>query len=41
VGWPLTLGLVAFLLYVMVRALQWSRHRTRELAAPARQAVTP
>ena len=40
VGWPLTLGLVGFLLYVMVRALQWSRRRTQELAAP-RQAVTP
>jgi NADH-quinone oxidoreductase subunit H len=41
VGWPLTLGLVGFLFYVMVRALSWSRRRTRELAAPARQAVTP
>jgi NADH-quinone oxidoreductase subunit H len=41
VGWPLTLGLVGFLFYVMVRALQWSRRRTQELAAPARQAVTP
>jgi NADH-quinone oxidoreductase subunit H len=40
VAWPLTLGLVAFLLYVMVRALQWSRRRAQELAAP-RQAVTP
>jgi NADH-quinone oxidoreductase subunit H len=41
VGWPLTLGLVAFLLYVMVRALQWSRRRAQELAAPVRQAVAP
>ncbi len=41
VGWPLTLGLFAFLLYVMVRAVQWSRRRTQELASPARQAVTP
>ena len=40
-AWPLTLGTVAFLLYVMVRAVQWSRRRTREVAAPARQAVTP
>jgi NADH-quinone oxidoreductase subunit H len=38
VGWPLTAGLVGFLLYVMVRAVQWSRRRTRELAIP-RQAV--
>jgi len=42
VGWPLTLGLVGFLLYVMVRALAWSRRRTQELAAaPRAQAVTP
>jgi len=40
VAWPLTLALVAFLAYVMVRALHWSRRRARELAAP-RQAVTP
>jgi uncharacterized membrane protein len=40
VGWPLTLGLVAFLAYVMVRALQWSRRRARELAVP-RPAVAP
>jgi len=33
VGWPLTLALVAFLLVVMVRALQWNRRRARELAA--------
>jgi len=32
VGWPLTLALVAFLLVVMVRALQWNRRRARELA---------
>jgi NADH-quinone oxidoreductase subunit H len=38
VAWPLTAGLVAFLLYVMVRAVQWSRRRTQELAIP-RQAV--
>jgi NADH-quinone oxidoreductase subunit H len=38
VAWPLTLGLVAFLFYVMVRALQWSRRRAQELAVP-RQAV--
>jgi NADH-quinone oxidoreductase subunit H len=37
-AWPLTLGLVAFLVYVMVRALQWSRRRAQELAVP-RQAV--
>ena len=39
VGWPLTLGLVGFLFYVMVRALQWNRRRTQELAVPARQAA--
>jgi NADH-quinone oxidoreductase subunit H len=33
VGWILTLGLFAFLLYVMTRALQWNRRRERELAA--------
>jgi NADH-quinone oxidoreductase subunit H len=33
VGWPLTILLFAFLLYVMVRALQWNRRRARELAA--------
>jgi NADH-quinone oxidoreductase subunit H len=32
-GWPLTTLLFAFLLYVMVRALQWNRRRARELAA--------
>jgi NADH-quinone oxidoreductase subunit H len=40
VAWPITVALVGFLLYVMARALQWSRRRARELAAP-RQAVTP
>jgi hypothetical protein len=40
VGWPITVALVAFLAYVMVRALLWSRRRAQELAAP-RQAVTP
>jgi len=38
VGWPLTAALAAFLLYVMVRAVQWSRRRAHELALP-RQAV--
>jgi hypothetical protein len=38
VGWPITFALAAFLFYVMVRALQWSRRRARELAVP-RQAV--
>jgi NADH-quinone oxidoreductase subunit H len=38
VGWPLTIALFAFLLYVMVRAVQWSRRRAHELAIP-RQAV--
>jgi NADH-quinone oxidoreductase subunit H len=32
-GWPLTLAFVAFLIVVMVRALQWNRRRARELAA--------
>ena len=32
VGWPLTLGVVGFLLLVMVRALQWNRARDRRLA---------
>jgi hypothetical protein len=32
-GWPLTLGLFAFLIIVMVRALRWNRRRARELAA--------
>jgi NADH-quinone oxidoreductase subunit H len=36
VGWPLTLGLLAFLFYVMVRAVQWSRRRTQELQAVSR-----
>jgi NADH-quinone oxidoreductase subunit H len=40
VGWPLTIALFAFLLYVMVRAVQWSRRRARELAMP-RPAVAP
>jgi NADH-quinone oxidoreductase subunit H len=40
VGWPLTIGLVGFLFYVMVRAVQWSRRRAQELAMP-RQAVAP
>jgi hypothetical protein len=40
VAWPIAVAVVAFLLYVMVRALQWSRRRTQELAAP-RQVVTP
>ena len=42
VGWPLTLGLVALLTVVMLRAFQWNRRRARELAytggaAPASQ----
>jgi hypothetical protein len=41
VGWPLTLGTVGFLFYVMLKALSWSRRRTQGLQAPARQAVTP
>jgi hypothetical protein len=40
VGWPLTIGLALFLLYVMVRAVAWSRRRAQELAMP-RQAVAP
>jgi NADH-quinone oxidoreductase subunit H len=32
VAWPLTLGLVLFLLNTMVKALQWSRRRSAELA---------
>ncbi len=40
VGWPLTIALFAFLFYVMVRAVQWSRRRAHELAMP-RQAVAP
>jgi NADH-quinone oxidoreductase subunit H len=39
-AWPITIGLVGFALFVMARALQWSRRRAQELAAP-RQAVTP
>jgi NADH-quinone oxidoreductase subunit H len=34
VGWPLTLGLFAFLLYVMVRAVQWSRRRAGSSPPP-------
>ena len=34
-GWPLTLLLVGFLFYVMIRALQWNRSRARALAAQA------
>ena len=37
VGWPLAALLVAFLFFVMVRALQWNRRRAQELAAQ----VTP
>ena len=37
VGWPLTLGLVAFLLVVMVRTLSWNRERDRRLALSAPQ----
>jgi NADH-quinone oxidoreductase subunit H len=33
VGWPLTIGLAAFLLFVMIRAILWSRARPKELAA--------
>jgi NADH-quinone oxidoreductase subunit H len=33
VAWPITIGLVLFLLNVMVRALQWNRRRAAELAA--------
>jgi NADH-quinone oxidoreductase subunit H len=36
VGWPLTIALLAFLSVVMVRAVQWSRRRARELAVPRR-----
>ncbi|RPH41157.1 MAG: NADH-quinone oxidoreductase subunit NuoH [Planctomycetota bacterium] len=32
VAWPITAGLVLFLLTVMVRAMQWSRRRASELA---------
>ena len=32
VGWPLTIGLIGFLTFVMVRALQWNRSRARALA---------
>jgi NADH-quinone oxidoreductase subunit H len=40
VAWPIAVAIVGFLFYVMVRALQWSRRRAQELAAP-RQVVTP
>jgi NADH-quinone oxidoreductase subunit H len=33
VGWPLTIAFFAFLLVGMLRAVQWSRRRTQELAA--------
>jgi NADH-quinone oxidoreductase subunit H len=33
VGWPLATAFAVFLLYVMLRALQWNRRRERELAA--------
>jgi NADH-quinone oxidoreductase subunit H len=36
-GWPLTLGLVAFLVVVMLRALSWNRARDRRLALSAPQ----
>jgi NADH-quinone oxidoreductase subunit H len=36
VAWPLTLALFGFLLYVMVRALQWNRRRARELLQVSR-----
>jgi NADH-quinone oxidoreductase subunit H len=40
VGWPITVALLAFLAYVMIRAVQWSRRRAQELALP-RPAVAP
>ena len=33
VGWPLTVAFFVFLVAGIVRAVQWSRHRARELAA--------
>jgi NADH-quinone oxidoreductase subunit H len=33
VGWPLTLGVLVFLAWVMLRALQWNRSRGRAVAA--------
>jgi hypothetical protein len=33
VGWPLTIGLVAYLVVGMLRAIRWSRRRPQELAA--------
>jgi NADH-quinone oxidoreductase subunit H len=33
-AWPLTLGLGGFLLFVMVRALQWNRRRDQQLTFP-------
>ena len=33
VGWPLTLGVMGFLIMVMIRALRWNRQRAGELAA--------
>jgi NADH-quinone oxidoreductase subunit H len=31
-GWPITVAVVGFLFYVMIRALQWNRKRAAELA---------
>ncbi len=39
VGWPLTLLVVGFLFMVMIRALQWNRHREQELALPGHGAA--
>jgi NADH-quinone oxidoreductase subunit H len=33
VGWPLTIGLIAYLVVGMLRAIRWSRRRPQELAA--------
>jgi hypothetical protein len=33
VGWPLTLGVLFFLVFVMLRALAWNKSRAREIAA--------
>jgi NADH-quinone oxidoreductase subunit H len=41
VGWPITLGVVAFLLFVMLRALQWNKARDQQLAQQGGAAAYP
>jgi NADH-quinone oxidoreductase subunit H len=41
VGWPITLGVVGFLIFVMLRALQWNKARDQQLAQQGGAAAYP